>query len=134
MSFGTCYGASNNTYSELPPLMSDGRNFSNWNPGNVIDNQIKKKNNITNNNEYRKYLIKNGNNLVKLNQQEACNNCGCCPINFNNKATSNSPYLYSNCLSQEQPDGYEKSNLKNIYLSKEQLEIIKSEPIYFKLK
>ena len=32
MSWGTCYGASNNIHFDFPPLMSDGRNFATWVP------------------------------------------------------------------------------------------------------
>ena len=70
---------------------------------------------------------------------EACNNCGCCPYNNNNnnnnnKETPNVPYLYQSCLNKNQPFGYEDSNLKNLYLSREQLATIKAEPITFKLQ
>ena len=43
MSWGTCYQGSNNIYLSAPPLMSDGRNFANWQPGTEIDNILKKK-------------------------------------------------------------------------------------------
>ena len=134
MSWGTCYSGSNNIYYSSPPLMSDGRNFANWQPGTEIDNILKKEANITNNNIYRQYLINNADKIIELNQLEACNNCACCPYYNNNKNTSNNPYLYNNCLSDIKPFGYEESDLKNLYLSREQLAAIKSQPIIFKLK
>jgi len=134
MSWGTCYSGSNNIYYSLPPLMSDGRNFANWQPGTEIDNILKKEANIKSNSQYRQYLIQNADKIVELNQLEACNKCGCCPYYNNNKNTSNSPYLFDSCLKKNKPFGYETSDLKNLYLSREQLAAIKSTPIVFKLK
>ena len=50
------------------------------------------------------------------------------------KKHPNVPYLYQSCLNKNQPFGYEDSNLKNLYLSREQLATIKAEPITFKLQ
>ena len=33
MSWGTCFSGSNNIHFDFPPIMSDGRNFSSWQPG-----------------------------------------------------------------------------------------------------
>lgn len=134
MSNGTCYAGSNNIYNSAPPLMSDGRNFANWQPGTEIDNILKKQANITNNSEYRQYLIQNADKIVELNQLEACNNCGCCPYYNSDKDTPNKPFLFDNCLSKDKPFGYETSDLKKLYLSREQLQTFKSEPITFKLQ
>jgi len=134
MSWGTCYTGSNNIYNSAPPLMSDGRNFANWQPGMEIDNILKKQANITDNTQYRLYLIHNADKIVQLNQLEACNNCGCCPYYNTNKPISNSPFLFNSCLTKNKPFGYETSDLKNLYLSREQLAAFKSEPIFFKLQ
>jgi len=134
MSWGTCYSGSNNVYLSAPPLMSDGRNFANWQTGGELDNIIKKNQNINNNSEYRKYLINNADKIIELNQLEACNNCGCCSILNINKKTPNTPFLFDNCPNKFIPFGYESSDLKNFYLTRERLDKIKSEPIYFKLK
>ena len=133
MSWATCYAGSNNIHFNYPPIMNDGRNFASWQPGAVINNDIKKDAGITTNWEYRNYLMKNADNIIKLNQIEGCNNCGCCPT-YNSKQQPNTPYLYASCLSKDQPFGYENSDLKQLYLSREQLKVIKSEPITFKLK
>ena len=133
MSWSTCYSGSNNIHFSYPPLMSDGRNYASWQPGNQINNKIKQQNNIRTNSEYRKFLIENANNIIKLNEKEACNNCGCCPY-YNNSEISNVPYLYQSCNSTNQPVGYQNSDLKNLYLSREQLAIIKSQPISIQIK
>ena len=134
MSWGTCYSGSNNIFYSAPPLMSDGRNFASWVPGREIDQDIKKKMNITNNNSYRQFLINNADMIVKFNQLQSCNNCACCPYFNNNKQTPNNPYLFNSCLDNNKPFGYENSDLKNLYLSRDQLAIIRSNPITFQIK
>ena len=137
MSWGTCYSGSNNVYKSAPPLMSDGRNFASWLPGNEIDKIIKKDAGIKNNSEYRLYLINNADKIVQLNQLEACNDCGCCPYFHSSVSTPNQPYLYEFCSQPNndcRPIGYQNSDLKNLYLSREKLEQIKSNPITFKLQ
>lgn len=140
MSWATCYAGSNNIHFNYPPIMNDGRNYASWQPGAVINNEIRVNANIKSNWEYRNYLMKNADNIIRLNQLESCNNCGCCPpANQNIKPTTGSqqtnvPYLYNSCLSRDQPFGYENSDLKQVYLSREQLKLIKSEPISFKIQ
>ena len=105
--------------------MNDGRNFSNYEPGTVLDNAIKKKENITNNSDYRKYLQTNADSIIKNNQLNACDQCGSCPYinnNTNMQELNGSPYIFNSILSNNQPYGYENSDLKNLYLSKQQLD------------
>ena len=139
MNTGTCYSGSNNIFTSAPPLMSDGRNYASWVPGSELNELIKKKAGITNNSDYRLFLTKNADKIIELNQLESCNNCGCCPyleskLNNNN---NNNPYLYNtDCYVKNnncQPIGYENSDLKDLYLSREQLSAMKSENITFKL-
>ena len=138
MSWGTCYSGSNNIFTSAPPLMSDGRNYSSWVPGSQIDQMIKKNAGIYNNSEYRLFLIENADKIIEFNQFEACNNCGCCPYYQNNSGQKPNPYLYNNdCYAKNdncRPFGYENSDLKNLYLSREQLASLKSNPITFKLR
>tara|TARA_Y100000768_G_C23983313_1_gene687183 strand:- start:2925 stop:3362 length:438 start_codon:yes stop_codon:yes gene_type:complete len=123
MSWATCYSGSNNIHFESPPIMNDGRNYASWQPGAVINNEIKKKTGIKTNWQYRKYLIDNADGIIKYNQTEACNETGSCPENYtNNGKGPNTPYLYSSCTSKEQPYGYNNSDLKNLYLSEYQLQ------------
>ena len=37
MSWGTCYSGSNNIYRDFPPIMNDGRNYTNWQPGGSLN-------------------------------------------------------------------------------------------------
>ena len=124
MSWGTCYKTANNIYFNYPPLMNDSRNISNYEFGASLDNKLKEQANIKNNSDYRKYLQKNADSIIKNNQLSACNECCAIPY-FSNKnvdLTITKPYIFDTILSEEKPFGYEESDLKNIYLSRQKLE------------
>ena len=124
MSWGTCYKGSNNIHFNFPPFMNDGRNYSNYEPGASLDNKLKKEANIKTNSDYRKYLQNNADLIIKNNQLSACDECSTCPYfsstNVNLPITK--PYIFDSIISDDQPFGYETSDLKNIYLSKQVLE------------
>ena len=122
MSWGTCYSASNNTHFDFPPIMADGRNYAQWQPGAVINEQIREENNIKSNWQYRQYLTKNADSVIKANQLEACDECCYCPALRTGEPISNTPFLYKSCMEKSQPYGYENSDLKNVYLSSYQLQ------------
>lgn len=121
MSWATCYSGSNNIHFDYPALMSDGRQ-TDWNPSCDMNNKYISQNNITNNYQYRQFLINNGNTIRMNNNKLACDNCGVC--NYGHKFTPNSSgkYLFKNCGDKAQPYGYECSDLKNAYLSREELQ------------
>lgn len=122
MNWGTCYSGSNNIHFDFPPIMSDGRNFATWLPGDKVNQNLRKQNNITTNWQYRKYLQNNADSIIKYNQLSACNDCCSCPILHNASKESNPPFLYKSCLEKSQPYGYENSDLKSLYLNKYQLQ------------
>ena len=68
MSWGTCYSGSNNIHFDYPPIMMDGRNFADWQPGAVINERIRQDAHIKSNADYRKYLTNNADNIIKYNQ------------------------------------------------------------------
>jgi hypothetical protein len=122
MSWGTCYAGSNNIHFDFPPIMSDGRNFSKWQPGASINQEIRESNGITSNWQYRKYLTENADKVIKANQIEACDACCYCPVTDKEESVPNSPFLYKSCMEKSQPYGYADSDLKNLYLSSSQLQ------------
>lgn len=131
MSWATCYSGSNNIHFKSPPIMSDGRNYATWQPGATINENIRKKEGITQNWEYRKYLIENADKIIKQNQIGACDNCGDCKVNINDNATyPKSPFIYTDTNAKTQPYGYETSDLKNLYLSKNDLQSRQVSPVY----
>ena len=114
--------ATNNIHFNFPPIMADGRNFAKWQPGAVINQQIRNDNNIKSNWQYRQYLTTNADSIIKSNQLEACDESCYCPALRTGEQISNSPFLYKSCMDKSQPYGYETSDLKNVYLSSYQLQ------------
>ena len=127
MSWATCYTGSNNIHFGFPPIMTDGRNYAQWQPGAAINKSMREHAGIKSNWQYRKYLQENANDIIEYDQREACNNCNGCPYYHSNE-TANNPYLYTSCVESTQPYGYENSDLKNMYLSRHELQCRLSVP------
>ena len=119
MSWGTCYSGSNNIYRDFPPIMNDGRNYTNWQPGASLNEHIKKEAGLKSNWEYRQYLCKNADAIIRYNQEASCDNsCGNMSTYGDGKPVSNNtPYLFKSTLDKTTGYGYEDSDLKNLYLS-----------------
>lgn len=124
MSWGTCYSGSNNIHFNFPPIMMDGRNFSSWQAEAIINERIQKKENINTNWDYRKFLTQNGIEIMKIDNQEACYDLGLNTHYHSSKNPSNKvPFMYSSSMDTRSPGyGYPTSNLKNVYLTREQLQ------------
>ena len=123
MSWSVCYSGSNNINFNFPPIMADGRNYSSWQPDAVINKRIQVKEKIQSNWQYRQYLQNNGQKIMNYNSQEACYTVGLDPhYNTDKTPSSNVPYTFKGTFDTSQPGfGYCNSDLKNPYLSREQL-------------
>lgn len=121
--WGTCYSGSNNIHFNFPPIMADGRNYATWQPDAVVNKRIQEKENIHNNWTYRQYLQKNGLSIMKYNSNEACYDLGLNPHVYTGKTPSNNvPYTFKSTFDNSKPGyGYCNSDLKNPYLTSEQL-------------
>tara|TARA_X000000950_G_C13615156_1_gene537002 strand:+ start:53 stop:427 length:375 start_codon:yes stop_codon:yes gene_type:complete len=106
-----CNSGNNNQYLNYPPIMNDSRYITDFNSSIVNDNRIKSDNKIQNNTEYRHYLQKNADTIIKNNQNNACNNCNVC---YYNHDVSEKKYILKN----ESLIKNDVSDLKTIYLSK----------------
>jgi hypothetical protein len=124
MSWGTCYSGSNNIHFNFPPIMKDGRNFSSWQADAIINERIQKKENINNNWDYRKFMTHNGIEIMKIDNQEACYYLGLnTHYHSNQNPAGKVPFMYSSSMDTRSPGyGYPTSNLKNVYLTREQLQ------------
>lgn len=124
MSWGTCYSGSNNIHFDFPPIMADGRNYTSWQPGTKISEDIRTQAGIKSNWQYRKYMQDNADTVVKYNQLAACDQCCSCTAQYGveNETQKNTPFLYKSCVENSQPFGYENSDLKSLYLSSHQLQ------------
>jgi hypothetical protein len=92
----------NNIHFDSPPIMADGRNYANWQPGAVINENIRAREHINTNWDYRNYLQQNATSIMDFDRRMACDQTGCTPINTK---VSRPP-----------------SDLQQMYLSRQQLE------------
>jgi hypothetical protein len=117
-------------------ILNDARNFTSYQPGTEIDNYIKTTFNITNNRQYREFLIKNSDNIIKNNQNLVCNqtsNCNYKSQQFSN-IQNNNPYIFNELTNDVIPNTFSNSDLKQNYLSREKLNSEKYSPsIYINL-
>jgi hypothetical protein len=123
----------NNQYPFFPPKMSDGRAITaSWQPEAIINHELLKETGIKTNWEYRKYLTKNANEIVKYNFTESCNDVGYYKRLYNQPEDTNNfspPYLYNSLLDNKDVLGIKKTDLKQLYLSREQLSSRKVSPV-----
>ena len=123
MSWGVCYSGSNNIDFNFPPIMSDSRNYSSWQPDAVVNERIQKQEGIQSNWQYRQFLQNNGAQIMSYNTQEACYTLGLDAHVTTGKTPSNNvPYRFQGTFDTSKPGfGYCNSDLKNPYVSREQL-------------
>ena len=123
MSWATCYSGSNNIHFNFPPIMNDGRNYASWQPDAVVNERIQKQEKINNNWSYRQYLQKNGLKIMQYNNAEACYDLGLdAAVQSGTTPSNNVPYKFQSTFDTSKPGfGYYNSDLKNPYLTKEQL-------------
>ena len=118
-----CYSASNNIHFNSPPIMNDSRIWSSWQADAAVNNRIQQKEGITNNWNYRQYLQQNGLQIMNYNTKEACYELGLDPhVQTGKTPSDNVPYTFRSTFDTSRPGfGYCNSDLKNPYLSREQL-------------
>lgn len=120
MSWKSCSG-SNNIHFDFPPIMNDARNFSTFIPNIELDNHIKQQHNIINNSDYRLFLQNNAVDIMRSNYVGCSINSNITLNHLVKKYNGSKPYIFNNLLSRDQPYGYEGSDLKDIYLTKQDL-------------
>ena len=121
MSWGTCYSGSNNIHPKFPAIMSDGKQFTSFNPACDLNEKLKNKTGMKNNYEYRQFLISNGVSLMNKNGLSSCTESSECVNNIANMK-SYGKYLYKSVVDNKQPYGYESSDLKKLSLGRKELQ------------
>jgi len=104
--------------------MSDGRIYASWKPDAEVNDKIRRDENIQSNWSYRQYLTQNANKIMKINSQEYCHELNL-PYHLNSGKTpsTNVPFLYRSSFDTSKPGfGYNNSDLKSPYLTREQLQ------------
>ena len=112
MNWSSIYTGTNNAYSNLPPMMSDGRNFTNLLPDEVVNDAIKREAGIKSNWDYRRYLQNNASHIIRQNSQSAIAATG-----LIEDPSNHIPIDFFGKNHQQHPP----SDLKTQYLSREQL-------------
>jgi uncharacterized protein YwqG len=125
----------NNKYKQFPPMMKDGRSvISSWQNETQINHELIKDNNITSNWQYRQYLTKHADTIMEYNYRESANDTGyILPTKQKEKEKKNEliiPYTFDSLNDKTKP--FESSDLKNLYLTREQLNAKKIAPIIYK--
>lgn len=120
----------NTQFPAFPPKMSDGRSLiSSWQPESIINDNLIKQNNIESNWMYRKYLTENAKKIMEYNFRESCNDTGYIIPPYDDKSDKNSPHMFKSFNDQSKPNGYQDSDLKQMYLTREQLNSKKVSPV-----
>jgi hypothetical protein len=122
--------STNNKYPSFPAVkMNDGRSLiSSWQPESAINNKIIQDENIKSNWEYRKYLVKNGADIMASTFREECNDAGCTYANSATSSYSGGPMKFTSLNDASRPIGYNNSDLQESYLTREQLQALKVSP------
>jgi hypothetical protein len=123
--------ATNNQYPKFPPLMGDGRSvISSWNAESIVDKVFQQEYGrdlleqapLSPNWSYRRYMQQHGYELMGKNFIDTANDTGSqIPPSSRTNGDKNAPYLFSALGENSRPIGYESSDLKDLYLSREQL-------------
>jgi len=127
----------NNKYPEFPPLMSDGRAITaSYQPEAVRNEEIIQNNNIQSNWQYRRYLTDNAVDVMRDNFRQSCNDNGyykryadISRANSVQDEMTNTPHRFESLLDNSTPLGHSSSDLKSLYLSREQLNSQKVSPV-----
>ena len=90
---------------------SDGRIYTNWLPAGELNKNIRIKNNIKTNKDYRAYLVNNADKIIDFNQRQSVAEVSYSPY-YRNYAAVNSNAT-NNVTNNE-----EESDLKKLYLSR----------------
>lgn len=117
----------NNKYNNFPPLMNDSRSLiSTWGSESKINEKIIKENDIQNNWKYRKYLTKNAKIVMQHEFYQVADNVGY-RVDEHNKSTFSS-IKFDSLNDRTKP--FQNSDLKELYLTREQLNAKKIAPVF----
>lgn len=120
----------NNVYDNFPPLMSDGRTITNsYQLQTLMNKQIVEETGIQSNWQYRRYLTANAPEIMKYDYVEAANDIGYYKRYQDTPLPYSTPYNYRSYLDSAKPKGYEDTDMKQLYLTREQLDARKVAPV-----
>jgi hypothetical protein len=111
-------------------LENTGRPFTDYKSNSTSNQFIKHKHNIQTNNEYRHFLTSNASSIITNNKNNAY---GLTPFDDEKHEYTPCPqksnYIFTTDFDMDFPYEYESSNLKQLHLSKRQLNQRKHTPL-----
>lgn len=119
-----------NLYKDFPPFMNDGRVIvASWQQESITNKNLLESSGIKTNWAYRKFLTENSQSIAQQYQAESLNDIGYI-ARFAEAPPQSSPHphSYKSYLDNSKPFGYQTSDLKQMYLSQEQLNARKMAP------
>lgn len=91
----SCYKASNNKYFNCPPLMADGRHFTDYRPQCQVMASLSKKTRFHCSLQQRLFLTTHGAKLIQENQKAACVKNSCAPCHKTGPGREDEPTPFS---------------------------------------
>jgi hypothetical protein len=114
------WGTQNNVAVNMPGIVSDGRLFTNYASDALVAETLKKREGISSNEEYRRYLVNNTDQIMRYNYEHMAK------VNEtpyqNQQYEYGTPYFYKHIQEETKPFGYEETVAKQMYLTREQLD------------
>jgi hypothetical protein len=118
--------SSSKTYYTITPVNPQE---ASWQPDAIINNKIHVESGITSNWKYRQFLTHTANEIRQQNYAETMNDIGYVERYANAPSFQyTTPYTYKSYLDNTAPPGYEGSDLKEMYFSREELNARKVSP------
>ena len=113
----------NNYYTIEPTQNVNGISYNLWQPEGLNNKKIIADAGITSNWNYRQYIQKNANDIMKFNTMQSIQASGNNPYTIlNTKPHENTPHLYSSLHdTNNPPNGFRDTDLKQEFLNKQQL-------------
>lgn len=108
----------NNDNVQVPGVLSDGRTFTDYSIDSTRNEQIKRENHITNNEEYRRFLVQNTDKIMKYNYDQM----KLYHQSEDHESIRSTPYLYDTIQDDAKPMGYEDSFPKQNFLTRQQID------------
>jgi hypothetical protein len=116
---------SNSKYDGFPPLMADGRTITaSYQPEGVLNEHLLREIGVESNWQYRNYLTKNAKEIMKYNCIQTATDSGYLKryADLGTAPTYSTPFVYPTFDNKQKPKGYQDSDLKELYLSRDQLQ------------
>jgi hypothetical protein len=105
--------------------MADGRTITaSYQPEGVLNEHLIREIGVETNWQYRNYLTKNAKEIMKYNCIQTATDSGYLKryADLGTASTYSTPFVYPTFDNKQKPKGYQDSDLKELYLSRDQLQ------------